>query len=90
MIRPVNGGELLVPAVAEISTEYLLFGGAALISLLAFVGLILVPALSSFGRIWEKAAASFLSLFVLVTLILIGIALGLVITLYTDIPDLFS
>ena len=90
MIRPVNGGELLVPLVAEISTEYLLFGGAALISLLAFVGLILVPALSSFGRIWEKAAASFLSLFVLVTLILIGIALGLVITLYTDIPDLFS
>ena len=90
MIRPVNGGELLVPLVAEISAEYLLFGGAALISLLAFVGLILVPALSSFGRVWEKAAASFLSLFVLVALILIGIALGLVITLYTDIPDLFS
>ena len=90
MIRPVNGGEFLVPPVAEISTEYLLFGGAALISLLAFVGLILVPALSSFGRVWEKAAASFLSLFVLVALILIGIALGLVITLYTDIPDLFS
>ena len=90
MIRPVNGGELLVPLVAEISTEYLLFGGAALVSLLAFVGLILVPALSSFGRVWEKAAASFLSLFVLVALILIGIALGLVITLYTDIPDFFS
>jgi len=90
MIRPVNGGEFLVPLVAEISAEYLLFGGAALVSLLAFVGLILVPALSSFGRVWEKAAASFLSLFVLVALILIGIALGLVITLYTDIPDLFS
>ena len=90
MIRPVNGGELLVPLVAEISTEYLLFGGAALVSLLAFVGLILVPALSSFGRVWEKAAASFLSLFVLVALILVGIALGLVITLYTDIPDFFS
>ena len=89
MIRPVNGGAVLVP-VAEISTEYLLFGGAAIVSLLAFVGLILVPALGSFGRIWEKAAASFLSLFVLVTLILIGIALGLVITLYTNIPDLFS
>jgi O-antigen ligase len=76
--------------VAEISTEYLLFGGAALISLLAFVGLILVPALGAYGRIWEKAAASFLSLFVLVALILIGIALGLVVTLYTDIPDLFG
>ena len=79
-----------MPAVAEISTEYLLFGGAALISLLAFVGLILVPALGAYGRVWEKAAASFLSLFVLVALILIGIALGLVITLYTEIPDFFS
>ncbi len=76
--------------LAEISTEYLLFGGAGLISLLAFVGLILVPALGAYGRVWEKAAASFLSLFVLVALILIGIALGLVITLYTDIPDFFS
>ena len=90
MIRPVNGGGVLVPLVAEISTEYLLFGGAALVSLLAFAGLILVPALGSFGRVWEKAAASFLSLFVLVALILIGIALGLVITLYTNIPDYFS
>ena len=90
MIRPVNGGELLALPEAEIAPEYLLIGGAALISLLAFVGLLLVPALGSFGRIWEQAAASFLSLFVLVTLIMIGIALGLVITLYTDIPDLFS
>ena len=76
--------------MAEIDTQYWLFGGATLISLVAFVGLILVPALGSFGRGWEKAAASFLSLFVLIALILIGIAVGLVITLYTGIPDLFS
>ena len=79
-----------MPLLAEIGTEYLLFGGAALISLLAFVGLILVPALGAYGRVWEKAAASFLSLFVLIALILIGIALGFVITLYTGIPELFS
>jgi hypothetical protein len=90
MIRAVNGGGFLVPLLAEIGTEYLLFGGAALISLLAFVGLILVPALGAYGRVWEKAAASFLSLFVLIALILIGIALGFVITLYTGIPELFS
>ena len=87
---PVNGGGILEPLTAEISTEYLLFGGAGLISLIAFVGLILVPALGAYGRPWEKAAASFLSLFVLLALILIGVALGLVITLYTDIPDFFS
>ncbi len=60
----------------KIEHEYVLFGGAGLISLVAFVGLILVPALSSYGRIWEKAAAGFLSLFVLAALILIGIVLG--------------
>ena len=81
--------QLLQPAA--IAPEYLLFGGAGLISLVAFVGLILAPALSSYGRIWEKAAASFLSLFVLLALVLIGIALGLVIIYYySDITDLFS
>ena len=60
--------------LAEIGTEYLLFGGAGLISLPPSSGLILVPALGSYGRAWEKAAASFLSLFVLVALVLIGVA----------------
>jgi len=60
-----------------LSTEYYLFGAAALVSLAAFVGLILVPALGAYGRTWEKFAAGFLSLFVLVALVLIGIALGL-------------
>jgi O-antigen ligase len=75
--------------LARISPEYLLFGGAGLISLVAFVGLILVPALGSYGRAWEKAAASFLSLFVLVALVLIGVAIGLAIVYYyNDILDL--
>lgn len=60
-----------------LGTEYYLFGAAALVSFAAFVGLILVPALSAYGRTWEKFAAGFLSLFVLVALVLIGIALGL-------------
>jgi len=81
--------QLLQPAA--IAPEYLLFGGAGLISLVAFVGLILAPALGSFGRVWEKAAASFLSLFVLLALVLVGIAVGLVIVYYyNDISDLFS
>jgi hypothetical protein len=62
--------------------EYLLFGGAALISIIAFIGLILVPALGSYGRAWEKIAASFLSVFVLLTLALIGIAVGVGIVYY--------
>ena len=74
--------------LAKIGAEYLLFGGAALVSLAAFVGLILVPALGSYGRVWEKIAASFLSLFVLVALVLIGILVGLAFVYnYNDIVD---
>jgi O-antigen ligase len=68
--------------LAKIGPEYLLFGGAGLVSLVAFVGLILVPALGSYGRLWEKAAAGFLSLFVLVALVLVGVLVGLAIIYY--------
>ncbi len=65
-----------------IGTEYFLFGGAGAISLLAFGVLILVPALSSYGRTWEKATAVVLSVFVLVALILLGIAIGVLIVYF--------
>jgi hypothetical protein len=73
-----------MPIVAKIGTEYLLFGGAALISLAAFAVLILVPAMGSFGRTWEKATAALVSIFVLLALIGIGIALGVVIVYFWD------
>lgn len=69
---------------AKIGTEYLLFGGAGLISLLAFTALILVPAIGSFGRGWEKATAGLLSLFILVALVAIGVAVGIAIVYYWD------
>jgi phosphotransferase system glucose/maltose/N-acetylglucosamine-specific IIC component len=76
---------------AQIETQVWLFGGAGLVSLAAFIGLILVPALGSFGRIWEKAAAAFLSLFVLATLVLVGIAVGIVIVYYyPEISEVFG
>jgi hypothetical protein len=73
-------------ALAKIGDQYLLFGAAGLICLVAFVGLILVPALSSQGRIWEKAAAGFLSIFVLAALLVSGVVIGLVIVYYY--PDI--
>ncbi len=76
------------PAVAP---EYLLFGGAGLISLLAFTGLILAPALGAYGRPWEKAAAAFLSLFVLAALVLMGVAIGVAVVYYwAEIRHFFS
>jgi O-antigen ligase len=67
-----------------IGTEYYLFAGAGLISLLAFAALILVPAIGSYGRTWEKATAVLLSLFVLVALLLIGVALGVLVVYFWD------
>ncbi|HET7445513.1 MAG TPA: hypothetical protein VFJ57_12745 [Solirubrobacterales bacterium] len=69
-------------ALAEIGHQYVLWGAAGLVCLVTFVALILVPAVSSYGRIWEKAAASFLAVFVLATLLLSGIVIGLVVVYY--------
>jgi hypothetical protein len=67
---------LFAPLLAKLGTEYYLFGSAAAISLLAFLGLIVAPAVGSFSRAWEKIAAGLLSLFVLAALVLVGLAIG--------------
>ncbi len=53
-------------------------------SLIAFSALILAPAIGSFSRTWEKATALLLSLFVLVALVLVGVAVGALIVLHWD------
>lgn len=70
--------------LARIGSEYLLFGGAGLVSLVAFAMLILTPALGAYGRPWEKAAAVFVSLFVLIALVLIGVIAGVSIVYFWD------
>lgn len=78
-----TAAEALPLAVAP---EYLIFGVAGLVSLVAFGALILAPALGAYGRPWEKVAAGVLSLFVLASLVLVGLAAGAVIVYYwTDI-----
>ena len=80
-----------MPLVAKLGTEYILFGAAGLVSLVAFTVLILVPAVGSFGRTWEKVTAVFVSLFVLIALLAIGIAVGIAIVYYwDDITHLFG
>ncbi len=68
--------------LAKIGDQYILFGIAAVICLITFVALILSPALSGAGRLWEKTAAGLLSLFVLAALIVGGVVIGLVIVKY--------
>jgi hypothetical protein len=85
------GRVLPVLALQKIESEYLLFGIAGLISLVAFIGLILIPALGAYGRLWEKAAAGILSLVVLVALVLVGVVIGLaVVYYYNDIVNLLN
>jgi hypothetical protein len=65
-----------------IGTEYFLFGGAGVVTLVAFTALILAPAVGAYGRSWEKATAALLSVFVLVVLVLVGVAIGVLIVYY--------
>lgn len=78
-------------ALQGIEDEYVLFGAAGLVSLVAFVALIFVPAIGSYGRIWEKAAAGFLSIIVLAALVLTGVVVGLAIVYYyNDIAEILA
>ena len=42
-----------------------------------YLSLIVAPAWQCYGRVWEKLAASFLTLFILATLLGIGTGIGL-------------
>lgn len=48
----------------------------ALLGLAAYVGLILVPAVTSYGRWWERMGAAFLSLYVLAAFVIAGVGGG--------------
>lgn len=82
---------MTVLALADLGRQYLLFGIAGLVCLVVFVTLILSPALGAYGRLWEKAAAGFLSVFVLAALVIGGVVIGLVIVYYyNDITKLLG
>lgn len=82
---------MTVLALTKLGNQYWLFGAAGLICLVIFVTLILSPALSAHGRLWEKAAAGFLAVFVLAALVLGGVVIGLaVVYYYTDIVNFLN
>ncbi|MGP0103643.1 MAG: hypothetical protein ACLPUT_18725 [Solirubrobacteraceae bacterium] len=55
----------------------LVAAGAGVVSLVLFAGLILVPAWSSYSRMWERLAATVLSLYVLAVLVGVGVVAAL-------------
>ena len=58
------------------STEIVLALCAPL-AIAAYVGLILVPAWTSYGRWWERIAAMFLTFYIVAALVGVGAAIGL-------------
>jgi hypothetical protein len=66
-------------SLASVNGESIAIGGAAALSAIAYAIFILTPAWTSYGRVWERIAASLLTVFILATLLGIGIALGLAI-----------
>jgi len=63
----------------DLTTTELAVSVAAGIVGAGYIAFILVPAVASYGRMWEKAAAGVLSLFILASLLGIGASLGLAI-----------
>jgi hypothetical protein len=62
--------------VSNTTINELVAGGAGAFGLALYAGLILVPAWSAYTRMWQRLAATILSLYVLAALVGIGIVLG--------------
>ena len=54
------------------SITYLVAACCGVFGLAAFIGFIVVPAWMSYTRVWERLAAAFLSLYVLLAFVLLG------------------
>ncbi|MEA2347025.1 MAG: hypothetical protein QOG62_812 [Thermoleophilaceae bacterium] len=68
----------------ELNLANLLVFASAGIALAGYVAFILVPAVGSYDRMWERAAAAFLSLFILTSLVFIGLGVGLAVVYFYE------
>jgi hypothetical protein len=58
--------------------------GSGALGVIAYIGFILVPAWGAYSRIWQRLAASFLTLYVLAAFIIAGAAGGAAIVYFWD------
>ena len=63
-------------SVLNLTPTQISLGIAGAVTLVAYMVFILVPAIGSYGRAWEKFAAGFLSLFILGALVAVGVGVG--------------
>jgi O-antigen ligase len=62
--------------LSELSVTEIAIGAGGFVALVAYVILIVVPAWGCYGRWWERFAASFMTLFILATLVGVGAGIG--------------
>jgi hypothetical protein len=63
----------------DLSTTELTIAIAAAIAAAAYIAFIVTPAVRAYGRLWEKLAAGFLTLYIVGTLLGMGAVLGLLV-----------
>ena len=68
----------------ELTNTQIALGVAGIAIFVGYALFILVPAWTSYGRVWERLAASFLTLYILATLLGIGAAIGVTVFLSSD------
>lgn len=66
------------------SITYLVVAVCGVVGIAAYLGLILVPAWNAYSRLWERAAAAFLSLYALAAFLGLGVAGGAAIVWFWD------
>ncbi len=69
--------------MSNTAITYLVAACAGVFGFAAFIGLIVIPAWQSYGRLWERLAASFLSLYVLASLVGLGVLIGAAVFVYS-------
>jgi hypothetical protein len=70
--------------MSNTSVTYLVAACAGVFSLAAFTAWVLVPAWTSYSRVWERIAAVFLSFYVLAAFVGAGIAAGAAVIYFWD------
>jgi hypothetical protein len=79
-LRPTHPDEQM----SNESIIYLVAACSGVFGLAAYVGLILVPAWTAYSRVWERLAASFLTLYVLAGFLILGVVAGAAVIWFWD------
>jgi hypothetical protein len=70
--------------MSNTAITYLVGACAGVFSLAAYAAWVLVPAWAAYSRTWERVAAAFLSLYVLLAFAAIGVGIGAAVIWFWD------